>query len=161
MKIIIDSRETKPLSFRSLKTCKIETEVRKLDVGDYALELANGDLAPIIFERKSKGDLWGTLGKGYARFKRELELANKMGVELLLIIEVPYDDVRAGYTYINKRGKCCYSKKSGSATVSQIHTLNIKHGLIPIFCTSRDEMSRYIRDYFIAYERNYVKWRAK
>ena len=160
MHILIDSREIKPLSFKSLpKTknssgLKITTSVEKLEVGDYGLRLGDGTIAPIIFERKSKADLWGTLCKGYERFKREITRAKDDNIKLILITECGYKDVRDGYRFRVKGGKMRISKKSGKATTQQIHTLHIKYGLQPVFCNTRTEMASYIRDYFIAYLKN-------
>ena len=41
-------------------------------VGDYAWETDSGYILPLTFERKSLGDLFSTLGKGYPRFKKEI-----------------------------------------------------------------------------------------
>ena len=122
MHIIIDSRETKPLRFTSTKDCKITKSVEKLEVGDYGLRLDDGTLAPVVFERKSKADLWGTLTKGYERFKREIKRAKDDNVKLILITECDYKDTRAGYKFRVKGGKWRISKKSGKATTQQIHT---------------------------------------
>ena len=156
MHIIIDSRETKPLRFTSTKDCKITKEVRKLEYGDYACEV-DGELLPVIFERKSKPDLWGTLTGGHARFKREIDRAKDDECKLILITECDYSDTRLGYSWYRKtkRGAKKYTHKyKGKSMVQQIHTLSIKYDLESVFCQNRTEMASYIRDYFIALEKN-------
>ena len=146
MKILIDTREQKPLVFNH----KLITEVKriKLDVGDYAVEFEDGHRPPIYFERKSKGDLWGTLTKGYERFRKELGRAKDSNIDLLFILE-------GSYTSLSKNYK--YSKRPASSIIKQIHTLHLRYGLTPIFCTTRSEMAKYITDFYISLGENYIK----
>ena len=67
MTIIIDNREQKPLEF------SVPTKRGTLAVGDYRAEFSDGSVSQVVFERKSINDLYGTLSKGYSRFKREIE----------------------------------------------------------------------------------------
>ncbi len=66
--IIRDTREQKGKGwkFRASANC-LGVEEIKLDVGDYAIK---GLEDTIMIERKTLGDLWGTLGgpKNYLRF---------------------------------------------------------------------------------------------
>ena len=80
-KIVVDSREQKPLPFRK---SKLVTEVitRKLDAGDYSIDGYDNKIA---IERKSIPDLYGTLGKGHKRFQRELERAKDMKYFAILV----------------------------------------------------------------------------
>lgn len=63
--IIVDSREQTPFDLVGFKTVR-----RKLDAGDYGLELADGSVAPVAVERKSWNDCWGSMSDGRARFER-------------------------------------------------------------------------------------------
>jgi len=63
--VVIDSREQLPFQFPDNPTI-----VKKLDAGDYSIENYEDKIA---VERKSKNDLFGTIGKGRERFTRELE----------------------------------------------------------------------------------------
>lgn len=67
--IIIDTREQAPFPFHGLSTV-----TRTLLSGDYSIEVAGeswGDRVAV--ERKSKGDAWGCVGDGRARFERCLK----------------------------------------------------------------------------------------
>ena len=59
---------------------------KKLEVADYMVQFKDGYVPPIAFERKSISDLYGTMGKDYPRFKKEMNRANASGVGLILII---------------------------------------------------------------------------
>lgn len=85
MQIIVDSREQLPL-------CK---GIRKtLIVGDYTTEKLHG---VFHIERKSLGDLYGTLTSGNRRFKYELFRAAYFNINIEVYIEGTYDD------FVNKR----------------------------------------------------------
>lgn len=76
--VVVDTREQKPFAFNSLRADKdqdsapIEVQVlhRALPAGDYSI---NGLQHVVAIERKSKDDLYGTLGQRRACFTRELE----------------------------------------------------------------------------------------
>ena len=61
--IAVDTREQKPYGFR-------QAQRKTLKTGDYSIV---GLEDRIAIERKSAPDLLGSLGKGRARFRRELE----------------------------------------------------------------------------------------
>lgn len=145
MKILIDTREQKPLAFSHPTISEVKRV--KLEVGDYAVEFEDGHRPPIVFERKSKGDLWGTLTKGYERFKRELRRAKDENIAVMLIIEKSYTNMQKDYEY---------SKREASSVIKQIHTMHIRHGLTPVFCNTRDEMAKYITNFYISLGEGYV-----
>jgi hypothetical protein len=82
-KIIIDSRENTPWSFEDIRNSKsrgrrkivVPVETNHLKSGDYSI---GGLEDQVAIERKSKADLFGTLGGGRERFVRELERLNAM-----------------------------------------------------------------------------------
>ena len=125
MKIIVDSREQLKLEFPK----HIETEVKKLDFGDYAIEGAS-----FVFERKGLGDLYGTLGKGHARFKKELERAINNNYKLYLIIEGTFTKVRKGYRYSKLPPKVLFK-------IMGTMLRKYKDNFEVIFCKDRAEMS--------------------
>lgn len=139
MKIIIDSREQLPLHFNDTYVTEVRTDC--LPFGDYGCEYLNGYECPIVFERKSIPDLFGTLSKGYERFKRELEKAKQADLKLILIIEGTLSDVYRG---------CEYSKRNPFSVVKQIFTLWVRYDLYPVFCKDRHEMSRFIIETYTA-----------
>lgn len=146
LKLIVDTREQKPLHF----THSFITEIKrkKLDVGDYAVEFEDGFVPKIAYERKSIEDLFGTLGKGYGRFKREIERALDNKVRLSIIVEKPLVCVSRG---IDR------SVRSGDAVISQLFTIRERYGIEPVFCNGREECSAYITQSFLAVGREYIK----
>lgn len=81
--VIADTREQHPYQFAGLKAdarqgggpLVIEVRRATLATGDYSLAGFEGRVA---VERKSLADLYGTLGRGRERFKRELARMNEM-----------------------------------------------------------------------------------
>ena len=144
MIIIIDSREQNPLEFTHEFISGTRTEA--LPVGDYQAEFECGERPPVIFERKGLGDLFGTLGTGYKRFKRELQKAESLGVRLIIIVEGTYSKVEGGYKL---------TKRSGVSIIRCLFTLWWKYGVVPVFCKDREEMAKYITEYYLAVGRNW------
>jgi len=135
--IIQDTREQTPLEFTHKD---VRVLVEKLDYGDYGCRCDDGSLFPVVFERKSLGDLFGTLGKGYKRFKKEYNGAIINGVRLVLAIECPLLKVLNGYKW---------SKRKPDSLVKQVFTLQSKHGLEARFFWNREEMAEYITWFFL------------
>lgn len=146
MKIIQDTREQAPLKFHNNQITEIVK--RKLDVGDYGCEFEDGHIVPIVFERKSIADLFGTLGKGYKRFKKEIIRAQEANIQIFIIIEGTLADVQKGYEY---------SKIKGDQITKQLFTLWLKHNIMPIFVKDRREMSDYIINFYIASGKQYLR----
>ena len=70
MRVIIDTREKAPFRFQGERYADVETEVGKLDTGDYSLA---GLADKVAVERKSLDDLIQCLGHERGRFERELQ----------------------------------------------------------------------------------------
>ena len=134
--IYIDTREQKPLSF----TADIVSTVKRvaLPYGDYAAKV-NGVKCPIVFERKSLPDLYGTLGKGMTRFKKEINRSIEDDRKLVIIVEKPLKTVVKGYRR---------SKMKGIAVVRTLFTLMLKHHIPFVLCSNREEMELYITECF-------------
>ena len=73
--VLVDSREQFPYGFSGMRSDKVDgsriiqvrTETRGLKCGDYSLEIDGVDYSDrISIERKSLGDLYGTVGGGRA-----------------------------------------------------------------------------------------------
>ena len=141
MIIVCDNREQHPLTFRKSKWVE-GTVIKKLDVGDYSIL---GEEDKIAIERKNPADLFGTLGKGHSRFKRELERAQKLDF-FAVVVEATWTDIVnksfEGAHYIGMRGD----------VVGQIcATLAVKYGIFFFFCKDRVEAVSIIRALFKAY----------
>lgn len=148
MIILTDSREQSPLDFSSynIVTDVITTNLKE---GDYMCEFTNGYRPPVVFERKSVGDLFGTMGKGYPRFKREMERAKRKDVKLILIIEGSLSRVLRGHKH-SRRLK-------GPSVVMKLFTLRIRYGLETVFCKDRAEMVEYLVQTFSALGREELR----
>jgi ERCC4-type nuclease len=135
--LITDTREQNALPFR--KTIK-----EKLDFGDYGAKL-DGELLPVVFERKSPNDLWATITSGHERFKEELLRSCDIGFKLIVIVECSYSD------FINKKFEGSYHSNLPVHVVTKIlHKLQVRYNLEFVFCASRSEACSYIRNYFNA-----------
>ena len=137
----MDSREQLPLTF--LHPFVTEVETMKLDCGDYACQYKNSYIPSIRFERKGIGDLFGTLSnkENYERFKREIQRAKDFDVKIIILIEGTLTKVLKGYEH---------SQREPDSIVKQLFTLWTKYDVMPVFCKDREEMSRYIIEFYTA-----------
>ena len=133
--IVVDTREQKPLWTKY-------AVVKKLDVGDYSIE---GYEDKISIERKSLADLFGTLGKGHKRFKKELEKALKYDY-FAIVIEGNYRDIRD-----KKFDGSFYSKMKGYVILKILFTLHIKYNINIFMCNDRGEAKSIITSIFNTY----------
>lgn len=133
--IVRDTREQegKGWQFNASKNCTGVVR-EKLDVGDYSIK---GMEKIICIERKTIGDLWGTLGfqKNYERFVREWARAKKHRMKYL-IIEGTVADVDAGYRW---------SKVSSNLIHAKLISLQVKHNVHVIFAGRQDKARTYTR----------------
>ena len=83
-KILIDTREQQPLSFKN-------SESYKLDIGDYGATSKDYDYTYV--DRKSFGDFCGTTTVGYARFCKELDRCKSLGTYLFVVMEFSFDGI--------------------------------------------------------------------
>jgi len=141
MKIIIDSRETRPLAFRASGTLE-GTEIRKLDVGDYSIA---GFEDKIAVERKDPNDLFGTLGKSHNRFKRELERAKSLDY-FAIVVDCSFSNIR-DKTFEGAH----WSQMRGDVIIQILSTLELKYGFPVHYCKDRNESASLIRNLLKAY----------
>ena len=146
MKILIDTREQKPLKFKHkyITSCVSHT----LPYGDYACQFTDGHVPCFYFERKSISDLFGTLGKGYSKFKREIERAQKDKVTLIIAVEGTLVDILKGSKY---------SSLKGERIAKQLFTLMIRHWIPWVGFRNRKEMSDWITSFYTSLGREYVR----
>lgn len=82
--IFVDTREQKPFNFKN-------GIINKLDFGDYT---GSGEFYSKTFvDRKSLSDFKGTFGKGYERFKAEMERCKEFDSFLFLVVEATIDEI--------------------------------------------------------------------
>jgi len=136
--IMRDTREQKDKgwAFRSSGNC-YGMESKKLDVGDYTIA---GLESVIMVERKTLGDLWGTLGRteNYERFLREMERAANHRLKYL-VIEATLAQVNSGYKF---------SKVPPANIHAKLISLQVKHGVHVIFAGRQDLARKWTRSLF-------------
>ncbi len=146
MILLIDSREKKPLEFKHPWITAIE--VAKLEVGDYAVRFKDGYSPPVFFERKSIGDLFGTMGKGYKRFKREIGRSQELNAELHIVMEGSYSKILKGYSH---------SLLEGLSVIKQLLTLRYRYKIEHHWFNSRENMAHYIVHSFITLGKEHTR----
>lgn len=146
--LVTDTREQLPLTFRPGLFDKYE--VSTLNFGDYGLflDLDVPTQVPIVMERKGLGDLFGTMGQGYDRFKAEMQRAKAMNSHMMLLVEGSIEDVWRGYEH---------SSISGDSMLKKLAMLRVRHDLEVHFFNTRREMARFVEEVFLAVVRNYSK----
>lgn len=159
--IIQDTREQKPLCFSRYKYA-LETKVEGLPFGDYACDLVfpvnrNKELvtvrSKIVYERKSKEDLWGTFGgtrERYDTFKKEYNRAIDAGFQLKVIVECCVTDIMKGSYYFKKGSGLVMAKFSGQAMMKKLETIRNRYNLDFIYCHGRLDMQRYMYERWMA-----------
>ncbi len=94
IKILIDTREQKPLSFpRSMSM--------KLDFGDYAVGAPHYDYTYV--DRKDENDFRTTMTSGFDRFTRELERARDFDAFLFVVVEGSIESIIKNNNLIPKK----------------------------------------------------------
>ena len=147
-RLIVDSREQLPLTFRATENYDVVTE--KLDFGDYGMEI-DGKLVH-VFERKGVGDMFSTLTAGHDRFKKEIARAKEAGIAFNIVVEESYGNI------INKKFANAFRTKTpGYVLAKIIHTMQLRHGVTFLFFNDRTEMRDYIRNTFNAIITEYQK----
>lgn len=109
--IICDSREQNPLKLAA------PTVVAKVDAGDYALAAPYDQ--GIYIERKSLADFAGTMSKGNARFRRELDRARTKGHYIVMLVESSITDAQG----LNHLPQTRHVKASASFILKQMRDL--------------------------------------
>lgn len=83
--IFIDTREQKPLKFKT-------STAHKLDFGDYTM---GGDNYTYTYvDRKSEEDFKGTMGPGRDRFRRELQRTKDFNAFLYIVVETSIKHIK-------------------------------------------------------------------
>lgn len=133
--IFVDNREKKPLWTNNVFE-------GKLDVGDYSI-MGWSDM--IAVERKTTADLAGTLGKGHARFKKELERASKLEY-FAIVIESNLSNI------LSKRFQgSVHTGMKGSTIAKIIFMIHFKYGVPIFFAEDRNDAKKVITNIFDAY----------
>ena len=92
MRVIVDSREQAPFSFRGPRYEGVTVEVGTLGVGDYSLA---GLADKVAVERKELSDLVACLGRERERFERELARGAALDA-FCVVVEASWADLAGG-----------------------------------------------------------------
>lgn len=115
-----------------------------MDEGDYTTELLKDK---IVVERKSAGDLYGSIIQGHARFVREIKRAELKDKEFFIFVECPRDD------FISKRWHGGFFRKIHPRVLAKIiATMEEKYGVVFVWCNGRKDMKESIISLFISKE---------
>lgn len=140
MKIIIDTRERKPLIFDN-----IEIVWKKLDVGDYSIE---GYENEIIFERKSIPDLYNSLVHERERFLRCVDRMKDIRLKYLIV---------EGNLSSIYRGIGTQSKANPNSIIGSMLSLNLKHNIQVLFCST----PVFTKKYLLALCEKFIKYKGE
>lgn len=142
MDIIVDTREQKPL-------WKNDVIRYKLIVGDYSTMNLRYTFA---IERKSPGDLYGTITKGNVRFQHELIRAAINEIKLVLLIECSEKE------FYSMQWKGNIPLQVKPETLKKIlTTLSKRYKLEVIWCCSRVKARQVVYDRLVKEERKFKK----
>lgn len=144
MKIIVDTREQTPYSFRAFP---VEVEPGTLTAGDYSIP---GFTDEVAIERKELGDLIGCLTHDRERFTRELERLRGYKSAALLI-EAPYHAITAG---------AYRSRMKPESAVQSILSIMERYRMPVFFADDRTAGERFVFDFlrhFIRHARERYK----
>lgn len=140
--LIIDSREQKPLNFKS---DNVKTKIQKLEYGDY--EDVNS-IHPLTVERKSLNDYIGTLSRDYERFSRECARAREDGFGLVVLVE---SDLAKATSFNYSRGN--FSKCDPKFVFSKMRDILREYPNVQfLFVDGREEAARVMLNLFGALE---------
>lgn len=133
MVIVVDTREQNPYSFEWVKDVSPADTVerRKLDAGDYSLA---GHEHEIAIERKTHADAYGCLGRGRARFKREIERLARYRYAAI-VIEC---DLRS---FLDQPPNSALNPK---AAINTLISWDVRFGVRTIFAGSRQFAEVYV-----------------
>jgi ERCC4-type nuclease len=119
--ILIDSREQRPYRLPN-------AEVRGLPTGDYSIAPAAGmEQLPVLIERKSKEDLFSSLGRNRDRFEREVRRMAEYDYAAI-VIEASLEDLLEPPPF------SCMSPR---VVIRTLLSWSVRYGLHVLFVGSR------------------------
>jgi len=126
LKLIIDTREQLPIKF-------VGATRKTMNVGDYTTDKLHKSFA---IERKSPGDLYGTMLGGHRRFRKEILRAQERGITLVVFVECSRRD------FIAKRYPGSERHEYPSATLQKIiATVSRRYGVKFFWFSGRVKMA--------------------
>ena len=113
--IIVDTREQRPFEFSP----GVRVEVRKLEVGDYSLA---GLEDKVVVERKTLGDLLGSITHDRERFIKELRQLRAFSLAAL-VVEASWSEILL---------KQYRNAVHPNAVLGSLMAFVVKYGVVPI-----------------------------
>ena len=175
--ILEDTREQDYLTFTRFKHVEFQ-QSQCLPVGDYACVINGGSLSSVVFERKSKADLWGTLGpiskaekerrrkenipveEPIDRFSREFYKSKSLGIKLVLIIECSEKSIFTGMRNPATRFPFAFNGKRMYKRLKDMESGEkdgFEGGIEIVFCNGRKDMENYMYERWCAEARLALK----
>jgi DNA excision repair protein ERCC-4 len=115
--VVIDSREQHPYEFEKCVT-------KKLNTGDYSIQGAESE---ICIERKTKSDAYGTIGRGRARFIKELERMMELRYSAIII--------ESSFSSFLKPPR--FSQLHPNSAIQSLITWSVRYNVHVFFCDNR------------------------
>lgn len=116
--VLVDTREQTPWTFDG---CGMPTRRATLNAGDYGAELHDGRRLPVLVERKSLPDLYGSIGGGRERLAAEFERAKAEGFSYLALI------VEAHFSELAERPR--FTRMNPAAILGTLESWSLRYGL--------------------------------
>jgi len=148
MIILCDSREQDSLAYEFNHVAIDWVQICALPYADYWCVLGDGTIVPFVFERKAKGDFFGSFGGRHESEKAKLMKSRNDNVGYKIIIEGSLEDILDGFSR---------STVEGITLVRTMFTWCERYGVETIFCNNRYEMVQYITERFFAYGKEYAR----
>ena len=135
----------------------VDTEVRKLDFGDYMTDGSNIS----VDTKRSVAELAQNVRRDHARFKREIERANAAGCKLVVLVEEKPRDLvkwtnphcrsceirrRSACAPMSPRGRCArhgtVKPIQGPSLSKTLRTMEERYGVVFEFCRPSESARR-------------------
>jgi ERCC4-type nuclease len=136
MKIVVDTREQRPLRFPP----RIKTVRRRLVHGDYSLD--GHSAKGIVVERKSHNDFFGSFTRGRKEMYEKMLKMGKRYHRAYLVVESPVSDVLDGSRY---------SRIDGGWLLGAVMEICARTGVVPLFCDDSEAAARAVLQLFDVY----------
>jgi len=139
LRILVDTREQKPLWRPGKNVTK-----KKLDVGDYTTETLLGHFH---IERKSAGDLYGSIIQGHERFRKELLRAVNSNIKLSVAVECTEKD------FYGKKWSGGYRcRVKGNVLAKIVATISSRYKVGFVWCDGRVAMRKKVKELLVEEE---------
>ena len=138
--VVVDTREKEPWTFdgempSNLRIKKIYAD--KLDAGDYTIvghDLVADDFGIVIERKNSLEEFIGNIGRGWERFKVELEKMSKYKIAAIII----EDDLKDSFAkYKSSSGFGRYFNVSPNFIIKRVSEIESQYGVSTYFMSNK------------------------